>query len=152
MVFAYLIFSILNVLLCFSGLLFHHLLKLCSQQISENLGKMYSEMIFVHGFVHCDPHPGNVLIRKCPSSKKTQIVLLDHGLYQVGMHDENTICSNSAVHFSWCCLRPLVNKWGNKKSNHGIHFYKLILLCLQQDDSFLINNSLNAECSMLGLN
>ncbi|XP_041828248.1 aarF domain-containing protein kinase 1 isoform X4 [Melanotaenia boesemani] len=51
-------------------------------EISENLGKMYSEMIFVHGFVHCDPHPGNVLVRKCPRSQKTEIVLLDHGLYQ----------------------------------------------------------------------
>ncbi|XP_034531590.1 aarF domain-containing protein kinase 1 [Notolabrus celidotus] len=52
-------------------------------EISENLGKMYSEMIFVHGFVHCDPHPGNVLVCKCPKSKKAEIVLLDHGLYQV---------------------------------------------------------------------
>ncbi|XP_032356038.1 aarF domain-containing protein kinase 1 isoform X3 [Etheostoma spectabile] len=52
-------------------------------EISENLGKMYSEMIFVHGFVHCDPHPGNVLVRKCLQSKKTEIILLDHGLYQV---------------------------------------------------------------------
>ncbi|XP_013867332.1 aarF domain-containing protein kinase 1 isoform X2 [Austrofundulus limnaeus] len=52
-------------------------------EISENLGKMYSEMIFVHGFVHCDPHPGNVLVRKCPRSQKTEILLLDHGLYQV---------------------------------------------------------------------
>uniref|UniRef100_A0A3Q3X711 AarF domain-containing protein kinase 1 n=1 Tax=Mola mola TaxID=94237 RepID=A0A3Q3X711_MOLML len=56
-------------------------------EISENLGKMYSEMIFVHGFVHCDPHPGNVLVRKCPYRKKTQIVLLDHGLYQVLQSD-----------------------------------------------------------------
>uniref|UniRef100_A0A3Q3LLW6 AarF domain-containing protein kinase 1 n=1 Tax=Labrus bergylta TaxID=56723 RepID=A0A3Q3LLW6_9LABR len=54
-----------------------------AEGISENLGKMYSEMIFVHGFVHCDPHPGNVLVRKCPQSQKTEIVLLDHGLYQV---------------------------------------------------------------------
>ncbi|XP_023684597.2 aarF domain-containing protein kinase 1 isoform X1 [Paramormyrops kingsleyae] len=52
-------------------------------EISRNLGKMYSEMIFVHGFVHCDPHPGNVLVRKCPKSKRSEIVLLDHGLYQV---------------------------------------------------------------------
>ncbi|XP_036398543.1 aarF domain-containing protein kinase 1 [Megalops cyprinoides] len=52
-------------------------------EISRNLGKIYSEMIFVNGFVHCDPHPGNVLVRKCPESNKTQIVLLDHGLYQV---------------------------------------------------------------------
>ncbi|XP_059210038.1 aarF domain-containing protein kinase 1 [Centropristis striata] len=51
-------------------------------EISENLGKIYSEMIFVHGFVHCDPHPGNVLVRKCPQSNKTEIALLDHGLYQ----------------------------------------------------------------------
>ncbi|CAF91242.1 unnamed protein product, partial [Tetraodon nigroviridis] len=52
-------------------------------EVSENLGKLYSEMIFVHGFVHCDPHPGNILIQRCPSSQKSQIVLLDHGLYQV---------------------------------------------------------------------
>ncbi|XP_061742300.1 aarF domain-containing protein kinase 1 isoform X2 [Nerophis ophidion] len=51
-------------------------------EISENLGKMYSEMVFLQGFVHCDPHPGNVLVRKCPKTKKTEIVLLDHGLYQ----------------------------------------------------------------------
>lgn len=52
-------------------------------QISRHLGKMYSEMIFVNGFVHCDPHPGNVLVRKHPGTGKAEIVLLDHGLYQV---------------------------------------------------------------------
>ncbi|XP_033844690.1 aarF domain-containing protein kinase 1 [Periophthalmus magnuspinnatus] len=52
-------------------------------ELSENLGKIYSEMIFLHGFIHCDPHPGNVLVRKCPHSGKTDIILLDHGLYQV---------------------------------------------------------------------
>nr|XP_045009992.1 aarF domain-containing protein kinase 1 isoform X2 [Jaculus jaculus] len=52
-------------------------------EISRQLGKMYSEMIFVNGFVHCDPHPGNVLVRKHPDTGKTEIVLLDHGLYQV---------------------------------------------------------------------
>ncbi|XP_007904200.1 aarF domain-containing protein kinase 1 [Callorhinchus milii] len=51
-------------------------------EISRNLGKMYSEMIFVNGFVHCDPHPGNVLVRKSRATKRSQIVLLDHGLYQ----------------------------------------------------------------------
>lgn len=53
-------------------------------QISCHLGKMYSEMIFVNGFVHCDPHPGNVLVRKSPDTGRVEIVLLDHGLYQVG--------------------------------------------------------------------
>ncbi|XP_060243915.1 aarF domain-containing protein kinase 1 isoform X4 [Meriones unguiculatus] len=52
-------------------------------EISCHLSKMYSEMIFVNGFVHCDPHPGNVLVRKRPDTGKAEIVLLDHGLYQV---------------------------------------------------------------------
>ncbi|XP_063146250.1 aarF domain-containing protein kinase 1 isoform X2 [Candoia aspera] len=52
-------------------------------EISRNLGKIYSEMIFVNGFVHCDPHPGNVLVRKCRATGKSNIILLDHGLYQV---------------------------------------------------------------------
>ncbi|XP_072349691.1 aarF domain-containing protein kinase 1 isoform X1 [Scyliorhinus torazame] len=51
-------------------------------EISQNLGQLYSEMIFVNGFVHCDPHPGNVLVRKSTQTHKAEIVLLDHGLYQ----------------------------------------------------------------------
>ncbi|XP_075700605.1 aarF domain-containing protein kinase 1 isoform X2 [Rhinoderma darwinii] len=51
-------------------------------QVSQALGKLYSEMIFVHGFVHCDPHPGNVLVRQTEGSRGPEIILLDHGLYQ----------------------------------------------------------------------
>nr|KAF6310689.1 hypothetical protein mMyoMyo1_008747 [Myotis myotis] len=39
-------------------------------------------MIFVNGFVHCDPHPGSVLVRKGPDTAEAEIVLLDHELYQ----------------------------------------------------------------------
>lgn len=49
-------------------------------EISNKLGQLYSNMIFVHGFVHSDPHPGNILVRKNDSGG-TDIVLLDHGLY-----------------------------------------------------------------------
>ena len=51
-------------------------------QVSNNLSHIYSEMIFKHGFVHCDPHPGNVLVKRT-SQQNAQIVLLDHGLYTV---------------------------------------------------------------------
>ena len=37
-------------------------------------------MIFDEGYVHCDPHPGNVLVDR-QQGGNTQIVLLDHGLY-----------------------------------------------------------------------
>uniref|UniRef100_T2MA03 Uncharacterized aarF domain-containing protein kinase 1 n=1 Tax=Hydra vulgaris TaxID=6087 RepID=T2MA03_HYDVU len=49
--------------------------------ISSKLGRLYSEMIFVQGFIHCDPHPGNILVR-LSASGSTEIILLDHGLYQ----------------------------------------------------------------------
>ena len=43
-----------------------------------------SRQVFEHGFVHADPHPGNVFVRAIKDEKgmkKTQVVLLDHGLY-----------------------------------------------------------------------
>ena len=48
--------------------------------VSRKIGELYSRMIFGEGYVHCDPHPGNVLVQKTASGQ-TQIVLLDHGLY-----------------------------------------------------------------------
>lgn len=45
----------------------------------------FGEMIFLHGFVHCDPHPGNMFVRwraVGASRRAPQIVLLDHGLYR----------------------------------------------------------------------
>lgn len=48
--------------------------------ISEKLGQLYSRMIFIEGFVHSDPHPGNILLRKNEKGV-TEVLLLDHGLY-----------------------------------------------------------------------
>ncbi|KAM9294328.1 aarF domain-containing protein kinase 1 [Gastrophryne carolinensis] len=56
--------------------------KIDVDQVSRFLGRLYSEMIFVHGFVHCDPHPGNVLVRQTADMKAPEIILLDHGQYQ----------------------------------------------------------------------
>eukprot|EP01128_Nolandella_sp_AFSM9_P009438 TRINITY_DN6039_c0_g1_i1.p1 TRINITY_DN6039_c0_g1~~TRINITY_DN6039_c0_g1_i1.p1 ORF type:complete len:592 (-),score=108.16 TRINITY_DN6039_c0_g1_i1:249-2024(-) len=40
----------------------------------------FAEQIYVHGWIHSDPHPGNLLLRK--RDGKTQLVVLDHGLYR----------------------------------------------------------------------
>jgi len=44
--------------------------------------ELFSAQIFEWGWVHCDPHPGNMIVRPHPTIKGTpQLVLLDHGLY-----------------------------------------------------------------------
>jgi len=49
---------------------------------SRILIEVFGKMIFVHGFVHCDAHPGNIMVRPNPKDPKNpQIVLLDHGFY-----------------------------------------------------------------------
>ncbi|XP_054276945.1 uncharacterized aarF domain-containing protein kinase 5-like isoform X2 [Macrosteles quadrilineatus] len=50
--------------------------------IDYKMFKAFSEQIFHTGFVHADPHPGNVLVRK-GTDGRAQLVLLDHGLYEV---------------------------------------------------------------------
>ncbi|XP_047580961.1 uncharacterized aarF domain-containing protein kinase 5 isoform X2 [Lutra lutra] len=54
---------------------------LAAKDIAEKLIQAFAEQIFYTGFIHADPHPGNVLVRKGPDGK-AQLVLLDHGLYQ----------------------------------------------------------------------
>jgi len=50
-------------------------------EVTSRLGEMYAHMIFKHGFVHSDPHPGNILLQV--NDGKLNIALLDHGLYAV---------------------------------------------------------------------
>ncbi|KAJ1551591.1 hypothetical protein HK096_007512 [Nowakowskiella sp. JEL0078] len=51
-------------------------------EIMETVVDVFSDQIFRTGFVHADPHQGNILIRKNPEDpKRNQVVLLDHGLY-----------------------------------------------------------------------
>lgn len=51
-------------------------------EISDKLGRLYSRMIFINGFVHSDPHPGNILVKQSDKGE-CDIILLDHGLYAV---------------------------------------------------------------------
>ncbi|POV97977.1 hypothetical protein PSTT_14725 [Puccinia striiformis] len=53
---------------------------------SQELTRIFSQMIYINGYFHADPHAGNLLIRPAPSQTTKspynfEIVLLDHGLY-----------------------------------------------------------------------
>lgn len=39
-----------------------------ARQVSSLLGSMYLKMIFGQGFIHCDPHQGNMLVRHIQTS------------------------------------------------------------------------------------
>ncbi|KAH0979608.1 hypothetical protein GBA52_006785 [Prunus armeniaca] len=58
-------------------------------EVARLVSETFAEMMFKHGFVHCDPHAANLLVRPLPYSgksilgkKKPQLILLDHGLYK----------------------------------------------------------------------
>lgn len=48
--------------------------------VHRKLVECFAYQLFHTGFVHADPHPGNVFVRK-DKNGKAQLVLLDHGLY-----------------------------------------------------------------------
>lgn len=63
--------------------------RLNPHRISEELNRAWNTMIFKEGFVHCDPHAGNILVRRVGSNwsrwifkQDFELVLLDHGLYK----------------------------------------------------------------------
>lgn len=49
----------------------------------EDAVATFAYQVFSIGHVHCDPHPGNLLIRQHPEKPRGehQVVLIDHGLY-----------------------------------------------------------------------
>ena len=59
--------------------------KINVNEIAKNLTDIFNKQIFKFGFIHSDPHPGNLFIRKekdINNKDKLKIVILDHGLYR----------------------------------------------------------------------
>ncbi|KAJ3058686.1 hypothetical protein HK102_010363, partial [Quaeritorhiza haematococci] len=63
----------------------------------------------------CDPHPGNLLVRRNPTTNTPQLVLLDHGLY---MHSRPTFRHNYALFWTSLftadlpTLQRIAQSWG----------------------------------------
>lgn len=50
--------------------------------VARLVSSVFNSQVFHSGFVHCDPHPGNCLIRRSKTTGKPEMVLVDHGLYK----------------------------------------------------------------------
>ncbi|KKK15574.1 hypothetical protein ARAM_007434 [Aspergillus rambellii] len=55
-------------------------LGLSLKDVMSTMVDLFSAQMFLWGWVHCDPHPGNIFIRRKPSGQ-SELVLIDHGLY-----------------------------------------------------------------------
>lgn len=55
-------------------------LGLSPKEVMTIVVDLFSAQIFKWGVIHCDPHPGNIFIRRLPSGR-AELVLIDHGLY-----------------------------------------------------------------------
>uniref|UniRef100_A0A7S4NHC3 ABC1 atypical kinase-like domain-containing protein n=1 Tax=Guillardia theta TaxID=55529 RepID=A0A7S4NHC3_GUITH len=66
-------------------------------KVAQSVTKLFGEMIFLHGFVHCDPHPGNMLVQKVTNGRTGRnynLVVLDHGLYrEISSESRKTYCT-----------------------------------------------------------
>jgi len=68
-------------------------MKLDLKNIDKKLFEVFAYQIFSTGFVHSDPHPGNIFVRRKRSGKGPEIVLLDHGLYEtISQEVRNDLC------------------------------------------------------------
>ncbi|XVF20477.1 hypothetical protein REPUB_Repub12eG0003600 [Reevesia pubescens] len=54
-------------------------IKINPEKVAKLLVEVFAEMIFIHGFLHGDPHPGNILVSP-EGQHGFSLVLLDHGI------------------------------------------------------------------------
>ncbi|KAF2109204.1 ABC1 family-domain-containing protein [Lophiotrema nucula] len=75
---------------------------------------LFSAQMFLWGIVHCDPHPGNIFIRRLPSGKP-EVVLIDHGLYirmNPTFRHQYALFWKSLLSFDNETIKDVVSSWG----------------------------------------
>lgn len=89
-------------------------LGLSLKDVMTTMVDLFSAQMFLWGWVHCDPHPGNIFIRRKPSGQP-ELVLIDHGLY---IHMEPSFRHQYArfwkalLTFDNSSIRSIVQSWG----------------------------------------
>jgi aarF domain-containing kinase len=90
-------------------------LGLSIPHVMTNVVNVFADQLFRVGFVHCDPHPGNILIRRHPTWLGEQIVLLDHGLYvqcSPGFTRQYSLFWKSLFSMDYDLTKTITEGWG----------------------------------------
>lgn len=89
-------------------------LGLSLKDVMTTMVDLFSAQMFLWGWVHCDPHPGNIFIRRLPSGKP-EVVLIDHGLYihmKPEFRHQYALFWKSLMTFDNKTLGKIVESWG----------------------------------------
>ncbi|KAI1391924.1 ABC1-domain-containing protein [Hypoxylon trugodes] len=91
-------------------------LGLSGKEVMTTMVDLFSAQIFKWGVVHCDPHPGNIFIRRLPSGK-AELVLIDHGLYvymSSKFRHQYALFWKSLLTFDNDTIAEITKEWGIK--------------------------------------
>lgn len=84
--------------------------------IMQTMVELFSAQMFSWGWVHCDPHPGNIIVRPHPSNPTyPQLVLLDHGLYvrvKEAFRREYATLWRGLLAADWDAIERVTTSWG----------------------------------------
>lgn len=83
-------------------------------EVMTTMISLFSAQMFKFGLVHCDPHPGNIFIRRLPSGKP-ELVLIDHGLYitmNPKLRYQYCLFWKSLLTFDNAKLKEITEQWG----------------------------------------
>jgi aarF domain-containing kinase len=89
-------------------------LGLSLKSVMQIMVDLFSAQMFLWGLVHCDPHPGNIFIRRLPSGQP-ELVLIDHGLYihmSPQFRHQYATFWKSLISFDNNKIKEIVNSWG----------------------------------------
>ncbi|RKF60122.1 ABC1 family protein C10F6.14c [Erysiphe neolycopersici] len=82
-------------------------LGISRKEVMSIMIDLFSAQMFLWGLVHCDPHPGNIFIRR-RANGHPELVLIDHGLY---------VSLNPKLRSQYCQFWKAILTFDNKTIN-----------------------------------
>lgn len=89
-------------------------LGLSPKEVMTTMVDLFSAQIYSWGVVHCDPHPGNIFIRRLANGR-AELVLIDHGLYSyLEPNFRRQYCQlwKALLTFDNKTIQGIANDWG----------------------------------------